>query len=133
MAELKDKILKNKEKFLETSVKYEIFNEELLKFLGEDIITAPASTMTSLHNAFPGGLVDHILKTTKYAVGLRNINITYLSRHCLPDRCEVGTVIFNRLATSVHYYVPNSVTSATMQSSSYIFNNWLVESYDVEN
>ena len=70
MAELKDKILKNKEKFLETNIKYEIFNEELLKFLGEDIITAPASTMTSLHNAFPGGLVDHILKTTKYAVGL---------------------------------------------------------------
>ena len=31
MVELKDKIEKNKEKFLETSVKHQILNEELLK------------------------------------------------------------------------------------------------------
>jgi len=68
--ELKHKILKNKETFLDKNDTYKIFTSELLEFLGEDLITAPASTLTSLHNAFPGGLVDHILKTTKYAIGI---------------------------------------------------------------
>ena len=71
--ELKHKILKNKETFLEKNDNYKIFTPELLDFLGEDFMTAPASSMTSLHNAFPGGLIDHILKTTKYAIGLSNL------------------------------------------------------------
>ena len=29
--------------------------------------------MKSLHNAFPGGLIDHILKTTKYAIGINKL------------------------------------------------------------
>jgi len=70
MEGLKDKIEKNVKKFLETSFNYDILTEELKEFLGEDIMTAPASTMTSLHNAYPGGLIDHILKTTKYAIGI---------------------------------------------------------------
>ena len=71
--ELKHKILKNKEIFLEKNDNYKIFTSELLDFLGEDLMTAPASSMLSLHNAFPGGLIDHILKTTKYAIGLNNL------------------------------------------------------------
>ena len=71
--ELKHKILKNKETFLEKNTLYGVLTTELLDFLGEDLITAPASSMTSLHNAFPGGLVDHILKTTKYAIGINKL------------------------------------------------------------
>ena len=71
--ELKDKILKNKQTFLEKNESYGILNKELLDYLGEDLLTAPASTMTSLHNAFPGGLIDHVLKTTKYAIGINNL------------------------------------------------------------
>ena len=67
--ELKDKILKNREKFDKTNGVYNIFTEELLKFLGEDFFTAPASNMKSMYNAFPGGLIDHILKVTKYVPG----------------------------------------------------------------
>ena len=52
---------------------YGIINKELLDYLGEDLLTAPASTMTSLHNAFPGGLIDHVLKTTKYAIGINKL------------------------------------------------------------
>jgi len=70
LKEKKEKIEKNVKKFLDTSFKYDILTEELRDFLGEDIMTAPASTMTSLHNAYPGGLIDHILKTTKYAIGI---------------------------------------------------------------
>ena len=50
---------------LEKNKLYGILTDELVKYLGEDLFTAPASTMKSLHNAFPGGLVEHILKTTK--------------------------------------------------------------------
>ena len=71
--ELKDNILKNKQTFLEKNELYSILTDELVKYLGEDLFTAPASTMKSLHNAFPGGLVDHILKTTKYAIGINRL------------------------------------------------------------
>ena len=71
--ELKNQILRNKETFLEKNTLYGILNNELLTFLGEDLMTAPASTMKSLHNAFPGGLIDHILKTTKYAIGINKL------------------------------------------------------------
>jgi len=77
MADLKVKIEKNKEKFLETSEKYKVFNEELLNFLGEDLFTSPASNMESMYNAFPGGLIDHLLKVTKYAIFINN---------CLPEK-----------------------------------------------
>ena len=73
MVELKEKILKNKSIFLEKNKLYGILTQELLDFLGEDLMTAPASSMTSLHNAFPGGLIDHILKTTKYAIGINKL------------------------------------------------------------
>jgi len=86
MVELKDKIEKNKEKFLETSIKHEIFNEELLNFLGEDLFTSPASNMESMYNAFPGGLIDHLLKVTKYAIYINN---------CLPEnlRTDQSSII----------------------------------------
>ena len=71
--ELKNQILKNKETFLEKNTLYNVLTKELLDFLGEDLMTAPASTMTSLHNAFPGGLIDHVLKTTKYAIGINKL------------------------------------------------------------
>ena len=71
--ELKGKIIKNKQTFLEKNELYGILSKELLGYLGEDLLTAPASTMKSLHNAFPGGLIDHVLKTTKYAIGINRL------------------------------------------------------------
>jgi|TARA_R110000787_G_scaffold235876_1_gene342572 hypothetical protein len=71
--QLKDNILKNKDIFLEKNKLYGILTKELVDYLGEDLFTAPASTMKSLHNAFPGGLIDHILKTTKYAIGINKL------------------------------------------------------------
>ena len=73
MVELKEKINKNNQTFIEKNELYGILSKELLEYLGEDLLTAPASTMKSLHNAFPGGLIDHILKTTKYAIGINNL------------------------------------------------------------
>lgn len=63
-----DKILKNTTKYFETATANNSMNEQLMEFLGEDFIKAPASTLKSLHNAFEGGLIFHLLTTTKYAV-----------------------------------------------------------------
>jgi hypothetical protein len=71
--DLKEKILKNKEKFNKTNETYNILPEKLLEFLGEDLYSAPASNMESMYNAFPGGLIDYILTVTKYGINLNDI------------------------------------------------------------
>ena len=45
----KEQIENNKKKLLETSEKYDIFTEDLLKFLGEDIFTSPATTSLDMY------------------------------------------------------------------------------------
>jgi len=68
-----EQIVKNTKKYFQTTQDLGAMNEELMKFLGEDFIKAPASTMKSLHNAFEGGLIDHLLTVTKYAVNFNNV------------------------------------------------------------
>ena len=68
-----DKIKKNAAKFFSTSEKYNCLTPKLLDVLGVEIIDAPASTRTDINNAFPGGLIDHILKVTKYCVSLNEV------------------------------------------------------------
>jgi hypothetical protein len=45
---------------------------ELEELLGEEFIKAPASTMIKLHNAFEGGLIDHIIRVMGYAYTINN-------------------------------------------------------------
>lgn len=67
-----EKIVSNAKKYFETGKKYEFMNDELMTFLGESFIKAPASTMDSLHNSFEGGLIDHLLRVAFYAVRFNN-------------------------------------------------------------
>jgi hypothetical protein len=67
-----EKIVANTKKYFDTATKLGFMNDELMKFLGEAFIKAPASTMADLHNAFEGGLIDHLLRVGKYAVGFNN-------------------------------------------------------------
>ena len=67
-----EKITANTKKYFETGQNYGFITDELIKFLGEEFIKAPASTQTSLHNAFEGGLIDHLLRTAFYAVKFNN-------------------------------------------------------------
>lgn len=69
----KDRVLKNTKKYFETGEKHGFINDKLIDFLGQDFIKAPASTATNLHNAFEGGLIAHLLLTTKYAVSINEI------------------------------------------------------------
>jgi hypothetical protein len=66
------KIVANTKKYFETATKNGFMNNELMAFLGEEFIKAPATSMTSYHNAFEGGLIDHLLKVAKYAIGVNN-------------------------------------------------------------
>lgn len=63
-----EKIVANTKKYFDTATKLGFMNNELMTFLGEAFIKAPASTMESLHNAFEGGLIDHSLRVAQYAV-----------------------------------------------------------------
>jgi hypothetical protein len=67
-----DIIQKNKEKYLATINKYSLCNDKLINALGDNLFRCPASTMINLHNAFEGGLVDHLLTVAKYAVNINN-------------------------------------------------------------
>lgn len=66
------KIVANAKKYFETATKNGFMNDELMSFLGEEFIKAPATSMTSYHNAFEGGLIDHLLKVAKYAINVNN-------------------------------------------------------------
>lgn len=68
-----DQINHNINIFAKTNEKYNIFSPELIEFLGEDLFTAPASTMLDLHNCFPGGLLDHLIRVTKYATNFNKV------------------------------------------------------------
>jgi len=67
-----EKIVSNTKKYFETATKNGFMNDELMSFLGQDFITAPASSMTEYHNAFEGGLIDHLLRVAFYAVRINN-------------------------------------------------------------
>lgn len=68
----KERIEKNKELYIQKAKQYEFFDERLFEYLGEDLFTAPATERTDKYNAFPGGLVDHILRVSKYASKFNN-------------------------------------------------------------
>ena len=73
MSLTKEKIIKNAKKFHETGVKHGFINDELMNILGPEFISAPACSTTNLYNAFEGGLILHILNTTKYAVSINEM------------------------------------------------------------
>ena len=64
----KEKIVSNTKKYFDTATNLGFMNDDLTSFLGEDFIKAPASSMSDFHNAFEGGLIDHLLNVAKYAV-----------------------------------------------------------------
>ena len=72
----KDKIVSNAKKYVDTAEKYGFLTPKLGKLLsGGDLISAPASTMVKLHNAFEGGLVDHTLRVMKHAYLINENNL----------------------------------------------------------
>jgi len=46
---------------------------EMYKDIEETLVTSPASTKISYHNAFPGGYLDHVIRVTEAALVLNNV------------------------------------------------------------
>ena len=67
-----EQIVKNTKKYFQTAQDYGVMTDELIAFLGEAFIKAPATTMKNQYSAFEGGLIDHLLNVTKYAVTFNN-------------------------------------------------------------
>lgn len=66
-------IEKNKKAFYASVKAYNVCRIELVDKLADmGLFESPASTMLSLHNAFPGGLVDHLLRVASYAVKIND-------------------------------------------------------------
>jgi hypothetical protein len=72
MSITKEKMTKNAIKFNATGIKYNVINDKLLEMLGVEFISAPCSTSDKLYNAYEGGLIAHILETTKQAIMVNN-------------------------------------------------------------
>ena len=59
----------NKKKFLAAIKGYNVCDQALISALEDmGLFTCPASTSLNLHNAFEGGLIDHALRVTNYAL-----------------------------------------------------------------
>jgi 23S rRNA maturation-related 3'-5' exoribonuclease YhaM len=96
-------IQKNKDIFLLLNKKYQILPELLITFLGEEFFHAPATTMTSMHNACDGGLLDYLLKVAEYAKKLNDILPSSLQQPAL----SVYRVAFLSGIGKTHMFVPN--------------------------
>lgn len=123
MALTQEKIVSNTKKYFETATKYGFMNDELTSFLGESFIKAPASTMDSLHNAFEGGLIDHLLRVAYYAVRFNN---------ALPEEKQVEqssllkVCLLHQIGKSNLYVPCESEWHKKNQGKMYEFNNDLV-------
>ena len=117
------KIVANTKKYFDTATKYGFMNDELMNFLGEAFVKAPASTMESLHNAFEGGLIEHLLRVAFYAVKFNDV---------LPDDKKVDQASLLKVCLlhqigKAHLYKPSeSEWHRKNQGKMYEFNNDLV-------
>lgn len=68
----KNTILTNATKYFETGIKYKFITEDLITFLGESFISAPASTQVDYHYCYEGGLVNYHLQVCKYAISIND-------------------------------------------------------------
>jgi hypothetical protein len=72
MALSQERIISNTKKYFDTANKLGFMNNDLMEFLGEDFIKAPASQTIEYNNAFEGGLIDHLLHVAKYSIFVNN-------------------------------------------------------------
>lgn len=117
--DLKVKIEKNKTRFIDSVRNNGNFiTDELYEFLGEDLWIAPASTTLQLHNCFPGGLVDHILKVTGYAIKINDM----LPEKLKVEKTSIIKVCFLHQIGKVKLYLLNNTDWELKKGILYKFN-----------
>jgi hypothetical protein len=119
----KEQIENNKKKLLETSEKYDVLTSDLLKFLGDDLFTSPASTTLDMYGAYPGGLIEHVFTASKYAVKVNSILPENLQQ---PINSILKCTILSQIG-KVFLFVPNeSEWHRNKLGKMYEFNDELV-------
>lgn len=117
------RILENTKKYFETATKLGFMNDDLMKFLGQEFIAAPASSMADYHGAFEGGLIDHLLKVAKYAV---NVNNTLPENKRVNQDSLVKVCLLHQIGKSNLYKPCTSEWHRKNQGKMYEFNDDLV-------
>lgn len=115
-----EQIVKNAKKYFDTATKLGFMTDELIACLGEEFIKAPASPMNTHNNSFEGGLIEHLLKVTKYAVCINDslpederVNKDSLVKVCLLH--QIGKAKLFQINTS-EWHVKN-------QGKNYVYSN----------
>jgi hypothetical protein len=105
MSITKEKIIANTKRYLETAKgeKFGFMTPELEELLGEEFITAPASAMLKLHNAFEGGLIDHIIRVMGHAYNINNGMVDNLK---VPMKSLIKVVYLHQIGKA-KLFIPN--------------------------
>lgn len=106
MALTEEQIKSNIAKYIGTATSKDngFMTPELQELLGVTaFMKAPASTMLKLHNAFEGGLVDHILRVMKFAY---NINNALLGEQQVSMKSLIKVVYLHQIG-KINLYIPN--------------------------
>jgi hypothetical protein len=117
------KILENTKKYFETATNLGFMNDELMKFLGQEFISAPASSTLDYHGAFEGGLIDHLLKVAKNAV---NVNKTLPVNKQVDQNSLIKVCFLHQIGKTNLYKPCMSEWHRKNQGKMYEFNNNLV-------
>lgn len=118
----KEKVKKNTKKYFETAEKYGFMTDQLMEALGTEFIGAPASTATNLHNAYEGGLIAHLLLTTKYAISINEV----LPKHLKVDTTSLIKVCLLHQIGKANLYLPFDSKWHNDRGIMYEFNEELV-------
>jgi hypothetical protein len=119
--------LQGKEKFLEIVKKYNVCSDSLLEFLdASGFYKAPASTVTTLHNAFEGGLVDHLITLTRRTIVVNETNAKLDARHKCDPNSIARVSILHGIGRSLLYKPNPSEWHKKNLGKMYEFNDKLV-------
>lgn len=123
MALEQERIVANTKKYFDTATKLGFMNDELTTFLGEDFIKAPATNMADFHNAFEGGLIEHLLNVAKYAV---LINKSLPEDEKVDQNSLVKVCLLHQIGKAKLYKPCESEWHRKNQGKMYEFNNDLI-------
>ena len=119
-----EQIVKNTKRYLDAAKEYNILTPELEQFLGTDFIKAPASTTLDLHNAFEGGLIDHILRVMKHAYLINKNNLVDGLK--LPESSLFKIILLHSIGKAKLYIYNESKWHRDNLGKMYDFNQDLV-------
>jgi hypothetical protein len=102
-----NRVIEGREKFLKIVSDYDVCTPELLENLETlGLYRAPASTMTSLHNSFDGGLVDHLVRVARWAISHNELNGKLQPKLKCDPKSVARVSILHGIGRS-NLYVPN--------------------------